>query len=232
MTETLDSEFGTIAVYRRRGATRISFRMGTNGQPKITAPFGVPKLALKIFLRTSHAQIAKIINDHRAKNHYLPGMVIGKTHLLKLEYDAGLAQCQIKVRPNFLVVRLPMDRQIEDESVQVQIRPYVKKLLKKQAKEILLPRLAFLAREHGFKYQHAKLSHASTRWGSCSSKGVITLNISLVSLSNELIDYVLIHELCHLRQMNHSRAFWAEVGRIIPNYRQCESHLKQFMPHV
>lgn len=232
MTEVLDSEFGTIVVYRRRGASRVSFRMGTNGQPKITAPLGTPKMVLQLFLKTSRQQIAQIINQHRAKNQYLPGMTIGKTHLLKLEYDYNLTEVVVTTRPNFLVVRLPFGRQPTDEAIQAMIRPQVQKILKKEARQLLLPRLQFLAKQHGFCYQKAKISHASTRWGSCSSSGVISLNIGLVSLPNQLIDYVLIHELCHLRQMNHGPAFWAEVASLVPNYQQCERELKNYSPHV
>lgn len=232
MTEVLDSEFGPIIVHRRRGANRVSFRIATNGQPKITAPLGLPKMMLKMFLRQSRAQISQIITEYRAKKSYLPGMIIGKTHLLKVEYDPLLIKPEVKLRPNFLVVRLPSDSQPEDEAVQDIIRPQVKKILKKDAKQILLPRLEFLAKQYGFSYQQAKLSHASTRWGSCSSKGIITLNIGLVSLAADLIDYVIIHELCHLRQMNHSPAFWAEVAAIVPDYTQCEAELKRHSPHI
>lgn len=232
MAEVLDSEFGLIAVYRRRGLNRVSFRIGTDGKPRITAPLGVSKSQLKVFLRSSQQQIAQIINQHRAKNQYLPGMVIGKTHLLKVEYDNSLKQPLAMIRPNFLVVRMPFDLQPADEAVQAVVRPQVQKILRKEARQLLLPRLRFLADQHGFCYHKAKLSHASTRWGSCSSSGVISLNIGLVSLSSQLIDYVIIHELCHLRQMNHSPAFWAEVAAIMPNYRQCEAELKLLTPHV
>ena len=232
MTETLESEFGPIAIYRRRGCSRISFRMGTNGQPKITAPLGVSKLILKRFLSQSHQQIAQIIQEHRAKNCYLPGMVNGKTNLLKLEYSGDLTSPQVKIRPNFLVVRLPFEGQISDEAVQAVIRPQVQKILRQDARQLLIPRLEFLAKQYGFCYQRTKLSHASTRWGSCSSKGVITLNIGLASLPNQLIDYVIVHELCHLCQMNHSSAFWAEVAKIMPDYAKCETVLKKYSPHL
>lgn len=232
MTEVLETEFGPIVIHRRRGANQLSFRIGTNGQPRVTAPLGTSKTILKLFLRTSRDQIAQIINQYRAKNQYLPGATIGKTHLLKVEYDSRLLAPEVKLRPNFLVARLPFSQELTDETVQSIIRLQVQKILKKEARQILIPRLQFLAKQHGFIYQKAKISHASTRWGSCSPKGVISLNIGLVSLSNDLIDYVLIHELCHLRQMNHSPAFWAEVAAIMPNYKQFERELKNYSPHV
>ncbi len=208
------------------------FQIDTDGCPKLSAPLAVSKAFLMSFLQQSREEIAKIINEHQAKKLYLPGALIGKTHLLKLDFKAELTAPQLKIRPNFLVVSLPFGFKIEDQSVQAAIRPFVKKILQKDAKEILLPRLEFLARQHGFVYQKAKLSHASTCWGSCNSRETISINIGLAGLANELIDYVLIHELCHLRERNHSPKFWAEVERILPNYKQLRRELKQFSPHI
>lgn len=67
------------------------------------------------------------------------------------------------------------------------------------------------------------------RWGSCSSTGVITFNSHLIQLPEPLIDYVVVHELAHLRQMNHSRAFYAIVENILPDYRKRQKEMKRFM---
>ena len=232
MSETLKSSFGTIVIKRRQRTRCLSLKLNTVGQLQLTAPPLMPKFLMRQFLEQSREQIIMMISDYQEKHLYQPGMVIGKTHLLKVEYDQALKTCEFKLRPNFLVARLPFGVKIEDEAVQSELRPLVQKILRKQAKLILLPRLMHLAKKYNFSYQRAKLSHALTRWGSCSSRGTISLNISLVNLPQELIDYVIIHELCHLRQMNHTRYFWAEVEAILPNYRQLEKKLKQYSPRV
>jgi predicted metal-dependent hydrolase len=82
-----------------------------------------------------------------------------------------------------------------------------------QAKALLPTELERLATLHGFKYNSVKIRKTKTRWGSCSSKGNINLSLFLMQLPAHLIEYVLLHELCHTVQMNHSPAFWALLDK-------------------
>ena len=86
-------------------------------------------------------------------------------------------------------------------------RDYQKKILMKKAKEYLPYRLEYFAKLYGYSYNKCRLSHANTRWGSCSSNKTISLNIGLMKLPVNLRDYVILHELAHLNHMDHSRAF-------------------------
>ena len=83
-----------------------------------------------------------------------------------------------------------------------------------RAKEILPPRLEELAKEKGFTYNRCTVRNVHSRWGSCNAKGNISLSISLILLPNELIDYVLLHELCHTVEMNHSERFWKLMDKV------------------
>jgi len=111
-------------------------------------------------------------------------------------------------------------------------RDYQKKLLVKKAREYLPYRLEYYAKLYGYNYDKCRLSHANTRWGSCSSNRTISLNIGLMKLPEALRDYVIIHELAHLNHMDHSKAFWAEVGQHDKNYKIHEKKLKMFNPGV
>ncbi|MBO7487254.1 MAG: M48 family metallopeptidase [Bacteroidales bacterium] len=79
--------------------------------------------------------------------------------------------------------------------------------LRAEAKAWLIPRLAELAAEHGFSYNKVFIKNNVSNWGSCSTKGNINLNMQLMRLPEELRDYVILHELCHLRQLNHGAEF-------------------------
>jgi predicted metal-dependent hydrolase len=104
--------------------------------------------------------------------------------------------------------------------------------LRAKAKRILPARLKELAERGGFSYEKVRFSHSSSRWGSCSSNGTVSLNIALMKLPAVLIDYVLIHELAHTRQMNHSAAFWQEVEKYDKNYKRHRKLLKMYSPNV
>lgn len=107
-----------------------------------------------------------------------------------------------------------------------------KKILMKQAREYLPYRLEFWATKFGYTYERCRLSHANTRWGSCSSNGTISLNIGLMQIPEVLRDYVILHELAHLNHMDHSAAFWAEVESHDPRYKDHRRRLKAFSPGV
>lgn len=87
-------------------------------------------------------------------------------------------------------------------------------------------RVAYFAELAGVDYGRITIRNQRTRWGSCSSKGNLNFNCLLMLTPPEIIDYVVVHELCHRKEMNHSRAFWGEVENLLPNYRESVSWLK------
>lgn len=107
-----------------------------------------------------------------------------------------------------------------------------KRILLKKAKEYLPYRLEYYAKLYGYNYDKCRLSHAATRWGSCSSNRTISLNIGLMQVPEVLRDYVILHELAHLNHLDHSNAFWAEVAEHDPRYREHRKKLKMFSPGV
>jgi predicted metal-dependent hydrolase len=98
---------------------------------------------------------------------------------------------------------------------------------KKQALIDFTRRLEILAAKLGVRTPPLKLSNAQTRWGSCSSRGDIRLNWRLLQAPPHIINYVICHELAHLKEMNHSARFWEVVGSIYPDYKTAEKELKQ-----
>jgi len=106
------------------------------------------------------------------------------------------------------------------------VTPEVERL-RAQAKLSLPPRLKELADENGFTYNRVTIKNNISNWGSCSAKGNINLNLRLVTLPQSLQDYVMLHELCHLREMNHGPRFHALLESLCPDHRTLEKELRQ-----
>ena len=79
----------------------------------------------------------------------------------------------------------------------------------------------------GVDYGRITIRMQKSRWGSCSSKGNLNFNCLLMAMPEEIRDYVVVHELCHRKEMNHSKRFYDEVYRVFPNYKQCDKWLKE-----
>ncbi len=97
-----------------------------------------------------------------------------------------------------------------------------------EATIILQNRLAFLAQQYGFEYHQVSIRGQKTRWGSCSHRNNISLNMKLILLPPELMDYVILHELVHTRYKNHGMDFWKEMERLVTNSRGTAARLRQY----
>jgi predicted metal-dependent hydrolase len=115
-------------------------------------------------------------------------------------------------------------------SVQTRALQASLKALRKEAATVLPPRLHDLAELHGLHYREVKIKQLTRRWGSCDSHGTITLNLFLVQLSWQQIDYVLCHELAHTTHMDHSAAFWHQVERMMPDARMIAKKVRAIQP--
>lgn len=115
---------------------------------------------------------------------------------------------------------------IKVKDISVDLRPEVEIHLRKLAARELPPRVQDLAHQHGLTVQRISVRNQRSRWGSCSGRGTISLNWRLIQTPEFVRDYIILHELAHLRHMNHSPRFWAEVARLCPEYRAAEGWLK------
>ncbi|CCH49770.1 M48 family metallopeptidase [Pseudodesulfovibrio piezophilus] len=101
-----------------------------------------------------------------------------------------------------------------------------------KAREFILPRLDAMSRRLGLPYEALRVRRQKTRWGSCSARGTISVNAKLLFLPLELLDHLLLHELCHTVHLNHSKKYWSLVAHYAPEYLQLEDELKNGGIHV
>jgi predicted metal-dependent hydrolase len=107
----------------------------------------------------------------------------------------------------------------------LRLKDALRRWLMARAKLVLAEHLADCAREFGFTYGRLSIRRQRTRWGSCSTRGTVSLNCCILFQPPEVLRYLLIHELSHTRFMNHSRAFWQCVARCCPDYRKLDRQL-------
>ena len=118
---------------------------------------------------------------------------------------------------------------IEDERL---CRDALTRWLMRKTREYLTPRLEQLSARTGLRYKRTFVKRPRTRWASCSRHQSISLNAKLLFLPSEYVDYVMVHELCHLAEMNHSKRFWALVGHHSPDFRKLDGRLREMWKSV
>ena len=211
---------------RRSARRRRTFQIRLLGVDhlEVTAPIGASTAKIEEVLQTKSGWILRQIrrlelnaenNTNASLTHGATLLFQGEPHSLLLLADGGkkphvsYAPCTITLHLNELVGE-------EDNPLVFQS---LKKWYLTQAQEVLLQRVQQWAGQIGVSPQRLSLRDQKTRWGSCSSKGAISLNWRLIMAPPAVIDYLVIHELCHLRHHNHSPAYWQEVARWSPDYR-------------
>jgi predicted metal-dependent hydrolase len=113
-------------------------------------------------------------------------------------------------------------------SVQIFIRNVIEEALRMEAKQFIPARVIELAAKHNFKYNKVFIKNIKSRWGSCSKKGNVNFSLHLMLLPEELIDYVILHELAHTVEHNHSKNFWAVLNKVYGNAKVIDKKLRDY----
>ncbi|WJF90721.1 SprT family zinc-dependent metalloprotease [Paraburkholderia bonniea] len=225
----------TLQYQLKRSARRsIGFSIDSSGL-SITAPRWVTLAEIENAISEKQRWIFTKLNEWqtRVEQRALPRIdwkdgaqvpYLGRPVSITLDASSGA----LRFDAEHARLTLPLPLQAEPQ----QIKDRVQGWLQGEAKRLFGERLAFYAEKLGVSYRGYALSSAATRWGSCSSDGKIRLNWRLVHFPLPVIDYVVAHELAHLREMNHSPRFWQTVESIFPEFRQVRQTLKDHPPEL
>lgn len=218
---------GQVILSKRRGAKNLRLSILPNGRVRVSLPVWAPYSAATAFALGRADWIKQ--NSAGAKGLTLQdGHRIGKSYRLRFVSDPQVKATQARLGINSITVTSYLDFGHAD--VQERAQKAAERALKKEAESLLGTRLAQFSRKHGLAYREFQTKKLSSRWGSCSSRGVITLNYFLIQLPWRLIDYVIVHELAHTVHLNHSREFWGQVEEIIPDAKIRRREIKKYRP--
>jgi predicted metal-dependent hydrolase len=207
---------------RNRRARRYILRLRPDGSACVTVPRGGEFEEAKRFARRNAAWLEKqllrlALRPSRPATWPAGTEILFRGEQVRLEIDADGACAQVRFGTEALSVA----------DVNGDLRPAVEQHLRRLAARELPPRVLELAALHSLPARRVTVRNQRSRWGSCSRRGTISLNWRLVQAPDFVRDYLVLHELAHLREMNHSRRFWREVARLCPDFTKAERWLKQ-----
>lgn len=202
--------FGEILIKKRAGSSRIRVAINPKKGISVTIPLLTPYSAAVSFIDEIEEKIVKVMakqNENMSKKmvEITPDTVI-KTVCREISFKpSDRAEIKVVLYNNAAIIEYPINADLSE------LEPFLKeaviKILRHEAKEFLPKRLKELADKHGFTYNRLALKNNSSNWGSCSGKNNINLNIHLMRTSAEICDFVILHELAHLRHRNHGDEF-------------------------
>jgi len=222
---TLDN--GTVVtIFKRRGSRNLRISIAHHGDVRVTIPAWAPYRAGLEFAKSRQEWIA---NQQKPTQPLTNGQTIGKAHHLHFMAQAGSA-VTTRISRNEVIIRYPVAVSTDHPSVQLAAREAGVRALRRQAETLLPKRLEDLALENSFSFNKVSIKRLKSRWGSCDHNRNIVLNLFLMQLPWELIDYVLIHELVHTRVLRHGPDFWKEMSNVLPNYKDLRKQIKLHSP--
>ena len=210
----------SVEFVRMRRANRYIIRVRPDGSLRVTIPRGGSQRHAQVFLeeqrRWAERERLRVLAQH-APARWIEGNTIllrGRRVRLAVIREDGVPWLDVDGERLLL-------REVSDD-----LRPAAEACLTRIARRELIPRLQELARIHELSVTRVSIRNQRSRWGSCARSGAVALNFRLVQTPDAVRDYVLIHELMHLKQQNHSKRFWRLVEAACPEYRGSEHWLR------
>ena len=230
-TEIVLPDLGPVEIRRRRGMRHLSLRVAPGRGVWLNLPYGVSFQRAEAFLHDQRSWLTDAIQHARERERQAAApLSIGsehptRHHLLRILPTDALRP---RRRVNGAIVNLYIPVHLPPDEALTLARRTLLGIYRTECQQHLPARVQNLAALHGFQFGRLTFRDNVSRWGSCSSRGNISLNIRLATLPDHLVDYVILHELCHTVHPNHSPRFWNLLRRVCPNAREARAQLRQY----
>jgi predicted metal-dependent hydrolase len=217
----------TIVVYKRAGSRSLRLSVTSTGKIRVTIPPWTPYQA---GLQFAKSRLEWIRQQQKPVRALQPGQAIGKAHHLRFSPQATSQRVSSRVMAGEIIIGYPKQLASSDKAVQTVAQAASIRALRRQAEQLLPQRLQSLAATHNFTYKSVGVKQLKSRWGSCDQSQNIVLNLFLMQLPWELIDYVLLHELSHTQALHHGPKFWQVFEAVLPRAKQLRTRMRQYQP--
>ena len=211
-----------LVLVRHPRARRYLLRLNPDGAARVTIPRGGSATEARRFAERSKGWLEQALQRQAARPVRSRLWPVGTPFLFRgasvvIEMAAGVTGNAVRFGSEVVTVANGV----------TDFRPAIEKHLWKLASQELPTRVHAYAAQHQVRIERVSVRNQKSRWGSCSRRGTISLNWRLIQTPPHVQDYIILHELMHLRQMNHSARFWREVKSVCPDYEIAERWLKQ-----
>ena len=228
-------DIGSVEFVPSKRARRLNITIRHNHSIRVAIPRGVSvrtaykfvddhldwvQKALRRVRQVEKSQQPRFDNFFQTHNHRLILQIHDKPHF------------SYHISNDIIMVYYPETINIEDDDVQKVILKAVIETFRIEAKQYLPNRVSLLADRFGFRFDRVFIKNLKSRWGSCSVKNNINLNLQLMRFDDGVIDYIILHELLHTRIKNHSQEFWTALEIICPDFRDARRVLKSAKPFI
>lgn len=221
----MDPSAGSLSVRRSARAKRLSVRVFPHGHAEVVVPLRTRAADVREFIAASQEWIDRTrinaVYGGASADISLPGRI----DLAAVGEEWSVAYSAPGRRPHLRVENTDDGGHLTAEATTTDARELLRRWLMTSARRILPEHVDRLAGDTGLRPAAVSIRRQRTRWGSCTARRRINLNCSALFLAPPLVEYLIVHELCHLRYMNHSRRFWKLVESLVPDYRSREAGL-------
>ncbi len=188
---------------------------------EVVIPRRFPEAEIPAILRNNREWISRQLIKHEASFHQaaMPGSIT-----LTFNKKSYRITCSEKLPTQWIETPLHLALSCDSEQQAIGL---LRNWIRSTAQRLFPQKIESIAKQFGFSYRKIIIRSQKTRWGSCSSSGTISLNDQLLFMPAEAVDYLMIHELCHTRHMNHSSQFWLLVRELCPDFQQHEQTLRR-----
>lgn len=218
---------GEVKITKRQNAVNVRLSIDQAGLVRVSIPRSYSFSAAVEFVKEKADWIIERQNQRTKRIFKLGENIKTRSHVVNVSVH-NKPEVIATQKKNAITVKVGAPYSVEQEKVQHFIKRVLTEIYRLEAKAYLPKRVNELANQYGFRYENVFIKNLKSKWGSCSSKKNINLNVHVMTLPDKLIDYIILHELAHTIELNHSQKFWNILDQIYGNSKAVDNEIKKY----